>query len=159
MPTMCPVWSHLIHSWFRGIWIPPSRRKLNKTDPVLPCELRAELPKGQPVGDREERILSLVVTVAVLPNCRNTSIPRTKIRQEVHDWRANNYAGESATSKALLGWSFETGHLIENVDGFRLPFRYYFAQREAVETVVWLRDVRRARDKFDLLRFDTSADA
>jgi type III restriction enzyme len=36
------------------------------------------------------------------------------------------------------------------------PFRYYFAQREAVETVIWLYEVKRARDKYDLLRFDAS---
>ena len=38
----------------------------------------------------------------------------------------------------------------------RSPFRYYFAQREAVETVIWLYEVRRARDKYDLIRFDAS---
>lgn len=37
-------------------------------------------------------------------------------------------------------------------DGTQMQFRYYFAQREAVETVIWLYDVRGARDKF-LLRF------
>ena len=56
----------------------------------------------------------------------------------------------------LLRWWFETDHLIEQADGTLSPFRYYFAQREAVETVIWLYDVRGARDKFDLLRFDAS---
>ena len=55
----------------------------------------------------------------------------------------------------LRHW-FETEHLTENADGSRSTFRYYFAQREAVETVIWLYEVRRARDKFDLLRFDAS---
>src|SRR6185312_4994082 len=32
----------------------------------------------------------------------------------------------------------------------------YFAQREAVESVIWLHEVRRACDKYDLLRFDAS---
>ena len=36
------------------------------------------------------------------------------------------------------------------------PFRYYSAQREAVETVVWLHDVKKVRDKQDLFRFDSS---
>jgi type III restriction enzyme len=49
-----------------------------------------------------------------------------------------------------------TDHLIEQADGAQSQFRYYFAQREAVETVIWLYDVRGARDKFDLLRFDAS---
>jgi Type III restriction enzyme, res subunit len=50
----------------------------------------------------------------------------------------------------------DTDHLIEQADGTQSQFRYYFAQREAVETVIWLYDVRGARDKFDLLRFDAS---
>jgi len=60
---------------------------------------------------------------------------------------------------ALLKWWFETEHLTENADGSHSPFLYFFAQREAVETLVWLYDVRRARDKFDLLRFDASGAA
>ena len=79
-----------------------------------------------------------------------------KVREEVHAWRTNGYAGASATSTALLRHWFENEHLIEQADGSRSPFRYYFAQREAVETVIWLFEVRRARDKFDLLRFDAS---
>ena len=79
-----------------------------------------------------------------------------KIRSEVATWRASGYAGASVTSRALLNWWFETEHLVDQVDGTLSPFRYYFAQREAVETVIWLHDVRKVRDKFDLLRFDAS---
>jgi type III restriction enzyme len=78
------------------------------------------------------------------------------VRKEVYEWRNNGYPGASATSVSLLRWWFETEHLVENADGTLSPFRYYFAQREAVETVIWLHDVRQARDKFDLLRFDAS---
>jgi len=78
------------------------------------------------------------------------------VRKEVHAWRNHGYAGASATSVALLRHWFETEHLTENADGSLSTFRYYFAQREAVETVIWLYEVRRARDKFDLLRFDAS---
>lgn len=79
-----------------------------------------------------------------------------KIRIEVKIWRDSGYAGASPTSRALLNWWFETDHLQEEADATLSPFRYYFAQREAVETVIWLHDVRQARDKFDLLRFDAS---
>ncbi len=79
-----------------------------------------------------------------------------KIRSEVTAWRDAGYAGASDTSRALLNWWFETEHLVEQADGTLSPFRYYFAQREAVETVIWLHDVRKVRDKFDLLRFDAS---
>jgi len=78
------------------------------------------------------------------------------IRNEVAQWRDDVYAGASATSRALLNWWFENEHLVEQADGTLAPFRYYFAQREAVETVIWLHDVRKVQDKFDLLRFDAS---
>ncbi len=79
-----------------------------------------------------------------------------KIREQVYAWREKGYVGASATSVNLLRWWFDTEHLLEDSDGSLSPFRYYFAQREAVETLIWLHDVRRARDKFDLLRFDAS---
>ncbi len=79
-----------------------------------------------------------------------------KLRSEIRDWRASSYAGASPTSKALLQWWFETEHLLEKADGTLTPFRYYFAQREAVETAIWLYEVKGAHDKFDLLRFDAS---
>lgn len=82
-----------------------------------------------------------------------------KIRTEIKAWRDAHYAGASSTSRSLLNWWFGTEHLLEQADGTLSPFRYYFAQREAVETVIWLHDVRRVRDKFDLLRFDASGAA
>ena len=35
-------------------------------------------------------------------------------------------------------------------------FRYFFAQQEAVETIVYLYDVAHVKDKYDLMRFDGS---
>ena len=35
-------------------------------------------------------------------------------------------------------------------------FQYYFAQREALETVIYLYDVIKVRDKYDMMRFDSS---
>ena len=78
-----------------------------------------------------------------------------KVRSEVTAWRNKDYAGASDTSRALLNWWFETEHLVDQADGTLSPFRYYFAQREAVETVIWLHDVRKVRDKFDLLRYSS----
>src|SRR5260370_42681577 len=61
-----------------------------------------------------------------------------KVREEVKAWRDAGYAGASSTSRALLAWWFETDHLIEQAESSCSQFRYYFAQREAVESVVWL---------------------
>ena len=79
-----------------------------------------------------------------------------RIREEVENWRDADYAGACATSRALLKHWFQSEHLLAHANGTESQFRYYSAQREAVETVIWLYDVRRARDKFDLMRFDAS---
>ena len=79
-----------------------------------------------------------------------------RIREGVQAWRDSGYSGASGTSRTLLRWWFDTEHLTDAADGTRTPFRYYFAQREAVETVIWLHEVRKARDKYDLIRLDAS---
>ena len=79
-----------------------------------------------------------------------------KIREQVKTWRDNNYSGASETSKALLNWWFNTPHLQEQSDNTVSEFQYYFAQREAIETIIYLYDVVKVRDKFDLMRFDSS---
>ena len=79
-----------------------------------------------------------------------------KIRESVKTWRDDNYKGASETSKALLNWWFKTRHLQEQSDGMMTEFQYYFAQREALETIIYLYDVAKVKDKYDLMRFDSS---
>ena len=79
-----------------------------------------------------------------------------KIREQVKAWRDNGYSGATDTSRALLNWWFNTPHPIEGADGTVSEFQYYFAQREALETVIYLYDVIKVRDKYDLMRFDSS---
>ena len=79
-----------------------------------------------------------------------------KIREQVKTWRDDNYSGASETSIALLNWWFNTPHLQEQSDGTMDQFQYYFAQREAIETIIYLYDVVKVRDEFDLMRFDSS---
>jgi type III restriction enzyme len=78
------------------------------------------------------------------------------LRVKVKEWREQGYDGATPTSRALLNWWFKTEHLVPRADGSMLDFRYYFAQREAVETVIYLYDVVQAKDKYDLIRFDAS---
>lgn len=77
-----------------------------------------------------------------------------KVRRDVAEWRARDYAGASDTSRALLKWWFETEHLIPQANGTTTKFQYFFAQREAIETVIYLLEVRAVQDKHDLMRFD-----
>lgn len=78
------------------------------------------------------------------------------LRKKVKEWRDSGYAAASDTSKALLNWWFNTLHLLPQADGTMAEFTYYFAQREAMETIIYLYDVVGVRDKFDLMRFDSS---
>ena len=79
-----------------------------------------------------------------------------KIREKVKTWREAGYGEAAETSKSLLNWWFNTPHLMEGADGETSEFQYYFAQREALETVIYLYDVIRVQDKYDLMRFDSS---
>lgn len=79
-----------------------------------------------------------------------------ELRKKVQEWRANNYEGASETSKALLNWWFKEEHILYNNDGSSYSFRYYFSQREALETVVWLYEVAQVKDKYDLIRYNST---
>ncbi len=78
------------------------------------------------------------------------------LRKRVKQWRDSGYDGASKTSIALLNWWFKKEHLLPNADGTTSPFQYYFSQRESVEAIIYLYDVVQVRDKYDLMRFDSS---
>ena len=61
-----------------------------------------------------------------------------KIRRHVDTWRDSGYEGASEVTQRLLEFWFEEDH---DVDGFDQPFRYYFCQREAIETLIWLAEI------------------
>jgi type III restriction enzyme len=71
------------------------------------------------------------------------------VRARVDAWRAQGYKGASATSRRLLGFWFADEHRAD--DG--TPFRFYFCQREAVETVIYLTEIEPVRGLKDLLDF------
>jgi type III restriction enzyme len=78
------------------------------------------------------------------------------LRRKVSEWREGGYAGASGTSLALLRWWFQREHPTTASDGTVFDFQYYFGQREAVETIIYLHEVAQIKDKYDLLRFDSS---
>ncbi len=79
-----------------------------------------------------------------------------ELRKQVKIWRDKNYEGVSDTSKALLNWWFKEDHIIYDQQGTSSNFRYYFAQREAIETVIWLYEVAKVKDKYDLIRYNST---
>src|SRR3970040_776478 len=80
----------------------------------------------------------------------------SQLRKKVKEWRESGYVGASDTSRSLLNWWFNTPHLRPQADGTMVEFQYYFAQREALETIIYLYDVVRVKDKYDMMRFDHS---
>ncbi len=78
------------------------------------------------------------------------------LRKAVKDWRVSGYSGATDTSRSLLNWWFNSPHMLPQADGTMFEFQYYFAQREALETIVYLYDVVGVKDKFDMMRFDSS---
>jgi type III restriction enzyme len=79
-----------------------------------------------------------------------------ELRKAVKEWRDGGYAGATGTSRSLLNWWFNTPHLMPQADATMAEFQYYFAQREALETIIYLYDVVGVHDKYDLMRFDSS---
>jgi len=74
-----------------------------------------------------------------------------KIRLAVTRWRDDGYQGASDTSKSLMNFWFNQEHLIGQT-----PFGFFFSQREAIESIIYLYEVAKARDKYELMRFDSS---
>ncbi|MBC7835700.1 MAG: DEAD/DEAH box helicase family protein [Phycisphaerales bacterium] len=64
------------------------------------------------------------------------------LRGLVREWRENEYPGASKTTRTLLHYWFERSHRIPGPGG-DVEFRYYFCQREAVETLIYLKEVRK----------------
>ncbi len=75
------------------------------------------------------------------------------LRKLVAEWRENGYKGLTSTTRTLLNFWFLTDH--------RLPtgqlFRYHDAQREAIETLIYVFEVAKVRSRKDLLEHYVSA--
>jgi len=80
----------------------------------------------------------------------------SQLRRKVQEFRDGGYVGATETSRTLLRYWFQSEHLLPGRDGVMNDFQYYFAQREALETIVYLVDVVGVRDPHDLMRYDSS---
>ena len=72
-----------------------------------------------------------------------------KIRSEVKNWREAGYPGASEVTLRLFEYWFQEDHAIL---GYPMPFRFYFCQREAIETLVWLIEIVGQRDVQELVK-------
>lgn len=69
------------------------------------------------------------------------------ITKKVEKWREEGYPGITETTSRLFNYWFENEHRLAN----GIPFKYYDAQRESIETLVYLFEVEKKRSRKDLL--------
>jgi len=70
-----------------------------------------------------------------------------KLREAVFSWREQNYPGVSNTTRRLLNFWFKEDHIVEND-----LFSFWFCQREAIETLIYVYEVMKLRKFIDLAR-------
>src|SRR2546423_489336 len=97
-------------------------------------------PKKQPASAVQHDLLDLSETLRTAP-----CVPA--IRQEVKQWQANGRPGITPTTKRLLAWWFKNDHRTRQ----GTTFRYYKAQQDAIETLIYLFEVKNIRRRGDLL--------
>ncbi len=71
-----------------------------------------------------------------------------KLRSEIDKWRNDGYPGATDTSIELLNYWFEQSH--PPVFGNE-PFHFYFCQREAIETIIYLYEIKKIGDIVPLI--------
>jgi type III restriction enzyme len=69
------------------------------------------------------------------------------LRKLVAEWRDNGYQGITRTTRTLLNYWFFTDHKMPNGQ----LFKYLDAQREAIETLIYVYEVAKVRTRKDLL--------
>jgi type III restriction enzyme len=69
------------------------------------------------------------------------------IRRAVEQWREEGYKGVTRTTSELLTHWFKTDHRLPNGSSFR----YHNAQREAIETLIYIYEIAKVRNRKDLL--------
>ncbi|CFX18355.1 Type III restriction enzyme, res subunit [Candidatus Filomicrobium marinum] len=94
-----------------------------------PNKHRVRAKKGQPPETKTYRRQSPIRMV-------------NPLRAAVKEWRELNYFGASDTTRELLGYWFERPHRLIGGNGEEFDFRYYFCQREAIETFIYLIEIR-----------------
>ena len=69
------------------------------------------------------------------------------IRNAVEAWRSDGYKGITKTTRELINFWFYNDH--KNPDGSQ--FRYYHSQQEAIETIIYIYEVVKVRNRKQLL--------
>lgn len=70
-----------------------------------------------------------------------------ELRKAIYTWREQDYPGVTFTTKRLLQFWFNEDHIIN-----KEPFEFWFCQREAIETLIYVYEVMKKRNFIDLAR-------
>ena len=109
---------------------------------ILDIEL-PEVPDRNPYTPPTSHLIKTGTNEWGVVDCRRASktLMVNRIRHAVDKWRTEDYPGASEITRRLFQFWFEEDHTLSSG-----PFRYYFCQREAIETLVYLHQVGRFRD-------------
>jgi len=134
--------------------MPKQRKaKLDKAKPIISLDQRLpQVPNRDRYSPPTQHLVKDGKGDYLIENYRRPSktLLVNQIRSEVNKWRDSGYktpAGISSTSLRLLEWWFDETHFFK--DGSIL--QYYFAQREAIETIIYLYEVQELTDVADLV--------
>jgi len=70
-----------------------------------------------------------------------------KLRKAVFTWREQGYPNITETTRRLLQFWFNEDHIVEDE-----PFDFWFCQREAIETLIYVYEVMKKRNFIDMAR-------
>ena len=70
-----------------------------------------------------------------------------ELRKAVFSWRSQGYPNTSATTSRLLRYWFYEDHLVDNE-----LFEFWFCQREAIETLIYVYEILKKRNFIDMAR-------
>ncbi len=69
------------------------------------------------------------------------------LRNAIAGWRKQGYPNTTPTTQRLLQYWFMEDHLLD-----REPFEFWFCQREAIETLIYVYEVMKKRNFIDMAR-------
>jgi len=70
-----------------------------------------------------------------------------ELRKALFTWREDDYPNITDTSRRLLRFWFSEDHIVDGE-----PFKFWFCQREAIETLTYVYEVMRKRNFIDIAR-------
>lgn len=129
------------------------KAKFDKAQPIIALEQKLpEVAGRDPYSPPTQHLVKDGKGGYIVKNCRRPSrtLLVNQIRADVDKWRDSGYkipSGISPTSLHLLQWWFDETHFFPDGE----VMRYYFAQREAIETIIYLYEVKRLRDAAELV--------